>query len=56
MEDEYGNELQFRYLTNPSNAYRKRAAELIQKDLSEIGIELVFDYDIPMGEEDSLEV
>lgn len=50
LEDDHGNELSFRYLTNPSNDYRRRAAELIKEDLNEIGIELILDYNIRFSE------
>lgn len=55
LEDTEGNKLKFRYLTNPSNVYRKRTAELIKEDLNEIGIELILDYSIPNNEEYSSE-
>lgn len=56
LEDENGNELKFRYLTNPSNIYRRRTAELIKKDLKEIGIEIIFDYNISSSEDNSSEI
>lgn len=45
LEDENGNKLEFRYVTNPSNINRRITANYIKEDLSEIGIELIFDFD-----------
>lgn len=56
LEDENGNKLVFKYLTNPSNQYRRRTAELIKNDLNEIGIELILDYNIKTDEEYSSEI
>ena len=45
LEDEEGNKLVFNLITNPSNLYRFRTAEMIKEDLKVIGIELTLDFD-----------
>lgn len=44
LEDELGNKLSLRLITNPSNQDRFKAAEMIREDLKDIGIELILDY------------
>ncbi len=45
LEDEVGYNLSLRLITNPSNQFRFRAAEMIREDLKDIGIELILDFD-----------
>lgn len=45
LEDDEGNKLVFKLLTNPSNLYRFRTAEMIKEDLKAIGVELTLDFD-----------
>lgn len=45
LEDSEGNKLSFRLITNTSNLYRLRTAEMIREDLKKIGIEIILDVD-----------
>ena len=45
LEDEAGNKLSFRLLTNSYNPLRVKIAEMIKSDLKEIGINIIPDYD-----------
>lgn len=45
LEDEVGNKLSFRLLTNSYNPLRVKVAEMIKNDLKEIGINIILDYD-----------
>lgn len=45
-EDENGNKLSFKLVTNPSNQLRLRTAEMIRDDLKAIGIEVILDFEI----------
>ncbi len=44
LEDEVGNKLSFRLLTNSYNPLRVKIAEMIKSDLKEIGINIIPDY------------
>lgn len=56
VEDSNGNKLSLNLITNPSNEYRLRAAQLIREDLKEIGIDINLDfnyeYDTELTEDD----
>lgn len=54
-EDADGNKMSFRLITNSSNLYRYRVAEMISEDLKEIGIDIVFDFNTNYESEISLE-
>ncbi|WFA09477.1 peptide ABC transporter substrate-binding protein [Tissierella sp. Yu-01] len=45
LEDQEGNKISFSLVTNPTNLYRFRVAEMIREDLKEIGIEIVLAFD-----------
>ena len=45
LEDEEGNKLSFRLLTNANNQTRVIVAEEIKEDLGDIGIEITLDFD-----------
>lgn len=45
LEDENGNKLTIRLLTNSYNELRRNTANMITEDLNKIGIEVVKDYD-----------
>lgn len=44
LEDQEGNKMTFSLITNPTNLYRFRVAEMIREDLKEIGIEIVLAF------------
>ena len=45
LEDEDGNKLSLRLITNPSNKARMLVSQLIQGYLNDIGIDLILDFD-----------
>lgn len=55
LEDENGNKLSFRLLTNPSNKLRLRTAEMIREDLKSIGIHLILDFDTSYRDDITME-
>lgn len=43
-EDENGNKLSFKLITNPSNQLRLRIAEMLRDDLRDVGIDIILDF------------
>jgi len=51
LENIEGTKLSFRMVTNPSNQYRFRVAEMIRENLKEIGIEIILQFDTSYKQE-----
>ncbi len=54
LENQDGK-LSFKLITNPSNIYRLKTAQMIREDLSEIGIEVMLDFNSEYNEDISLD-